>query len=123
MESRRLCVRFHEDAGGLMNSSTMLDQLLQYSCEELQLSAANHAAAETHYHAVGAWLAAEGSPLYAMRPVIYPQGSFRIGTTNPPIGTNEHDLDFVCEMDIDWKRTPAVDVLNAVEQRLLAHGT
>jgi Second Messenger Oligonucleotide or Dinucleotide Synthetase domain len=106
-----------------MKSSTMLDQLLEYSCEELQLSATNHAAAETHYHAVGEWLAAKGSQLYAVAPVIYPQGSFRIGTTIHPIGTNEHDLDFVCEMNVDWKRTLALDVLDAFEARLRAHGT
>src|SRR5438132_887955 len=101
----------------------MLDQLLEYSCRELQLSATNHAAAETHYRAVGEWLAAKESPLYAVAPIIYPQGSFRIGTTIPPIGTNEHDLDFVCEINIDWSCTQAVDVLDTFEVRLRAHGT
>lgn len=58
-----------------MNSSNMLDQLLEYSCQELQLSATSHAAAETHYRAVGEWLAAKESPLHAVAPIIYPQGS------------------------------------------------
>lgn len=106
-----------------MNAFGMLDQLLDYSCRELQLSPTNHEAANTHYRAVGEWLSAEGSPLQRFDPVIYPQGSFRIGTTVYPIGRNEHDLDFVCEMKIDWNRTPAISALNAVEQRLRDHGT
>lgn len=106
-----------------MSVLSMLDQLLGYSCRELQLSASNYEAADRHYRAVGEWLAAKDSPLHSFRPVIYPQGSFRIGTTVYPIGRNEHDLDFVCEMDIDCHRTPAVNALNAVEQRLRDHGT
>jgi hypothetical protein len=101
----------------------MLDQLLDYSCRELQLSATNHENAEAHYHAVSDWLAAKDSPLYIFNPVIYPQGSFKIGTTVYPIGNNEHDLDFVCEMEVDWRRTPAVAALDSVERRLRAHAT
>lgn len=106
-----------------MSNFNMLDQLLDYSCRELQLSPTNHGEADTRYHAVSAWLSAAESPLYAYDPVIYPQGSFRIGTTVYPIGRNEHDLDFVCEMNVDWSRTSAVSALDAVEQRLRAHGT
>jgi hypothetical protein len=101
----------------------MLDQLLDYSCRELQLSATHHQDAEQHYRAVGDWLAAKDSPLHRLSPIIYPQGSFRIGTTVLPIARNEHDLDFVCEMNIDCARTPAVSALDAVEERLAAHGT
>src|ERR1700726_1090904 len=106
-----------------MSNFSMLDELLDYSCSELQLSPTNHGKADTRYHAVSEWLSAAESPLYNYDPVIYPQGSFRIGTTVYPIGRNEHDLDFVCEMNVDWSRTSAVSALEAVEQRLRAHGT
>lgn len=106
-----------------MNNVTLLDQLLEYSCRELQLSPTNHGIADQRYHSVGEWLAAEGSPLQQLKPIIYPQGSFCIGTTVYPLGRNEHDLDFVCEMAVDYQRMPALDMLNAVEQRLRAHTT
>jgi hypothetical protein len=106
-----------------MKENETLDQLLNYSCEELQLSTTNHEKAVQSYHAVGNWLDAPDSPLHMFSPVIYSQGSFRIGTTNHPIGDAEHDLDFVCEMKIDPARVPAVNVLDLVEARLRAHGT
>jgi len=106
-----------------MNSTKDLDQLLDYSCRELQLSPTSHEKAEQRYRAVGAWLSAEGSPLLPFSPTIYPQGSFRIGTTVLPIGRNEHDLDFVCELNVDWRRTQALNMLDAVEQRLRNHAT
>lgn len=107
-----------------MNNLNSLDELLGYSCEGLQLSAKDHADADRAYNAVGAWLAAAGSELHRYDPIIYPQGSFRIGTTVHPIGSNEYDLDFVCEMQgMNWSHIPAVDVLNAVEKRLREHGT
>lgn len=106
-----------------MNNTNLLDQLLDYSCRELQLSPANHEEAERRYRAVGQWLSAEGSRLLPFNPAIYPQGSFRIGTTVFPIGGNEHDLDFVCELAVDWRRTPALTMLDEVERRLREHAT
>lgn len=100
-----------------------LDELLEFSCEDLQLSPSLHDAAERHYHTVAAWLDAEGSPLRDFRPTIYPQGSFLIGTTTRPVHQQEYDLDFVCQMEIDHSRSSAVGVLDLVKERLLNHGT
>lgn len=107
-----------------MYAPNTLDEILDYSCEDLQLSLTNHEEADRSYKAVAAWLAAPDSELHAYAPTIYPQGSFLIGTTVHPIGKNEFDLDFVCEMaKMDWMRTHPIDVLDAVEKRLLDHGT
>lgn len=107
-----------------MNELSALDEILDYACDDLQITTTNHEEAERAYKAVAAWLAAPESELRAHRPAIYPQGSFLIGTTVHPIGRNEYDLDFVCEMQgLDWTSASAVDVLKAVENRLRAHGT
>lgn len=107
-----------------MNDTSSLDEILDYVCDDLQLSPTNHQEAERAYKAVAKWLAAPESELHVHRPTIYPQGSFLIGTTVHPIGRNEYDLDFVCEMEgLNWTDANAIDVLNAVEKRLRGHGT
>jgi len=100
-----------------------LDDLLELSCEELQLSPALHAAADVRYNAVARWLNAERSPLRDLRPAIYPQGSFLIGTTTKPIRQNEYDLDFVCQMQLDHSRCPALKVLQLIEDWLRENDT
>jgi hypothetical protein len=44
-----------------------------------------------------------------------------MGTTNKPLGREEYDLDFVCELLIDWRRTNPIDLLSKVEFRLREH--
>lgn len=63
----------------------------------------------------------EGSILAPYRPIIYPQGSLPMGTTNKPLDREEYDLDFVCELLIDWRRTNPIDLLSKVEFRLREH--
>jgi hypothetical protein len=100
-----------------------LDDLLDISCQKLQLPQTLFDQAEQHYHAIGKWLADPSSPLAPAGPVIYPQGSVRTGTTTKPVGRNEYDLDLVCEMALDWRRVHAMLVLDAVEARLRHHET
>lgn len=98
-----------------------LDTLLALICDELQLPASFHELAEQRYHAVGNWLGGAGSPLQPLCPAIYPQGSFRIGTTNRPLAGDEFDLDLVCELDLGVKQASPLVILNMVEQRLGQH--
>lgn len=79
------------------NAETQLDDLLRGICAELQLPEGRYEQAVDRYETVCRWLEGEGSALRALSPLIYPQGSMRIGTTVKPIGRDEHDLDFVCE--------------------------
>lgn len=101
-----------------------LDDLLERICFKLQISPTQHQLAEDRYKAIGNWLEADGSLLAAFKPVIYPQGSLRIGTTVRPLARQEYDLDLVCEIQIDWRKidNPTV-LLNAVETRLKQHDT
>ena len=106
-----------------MSRTAQLDDLLSLTCDELQLPPSWHEAAEGHYHAVCDWLEADSSPLRRFRPVMYPQGSFRIGTTVRPIGRDEFDLDFVCQLALGNGLYDPVAVLDAIEHRLAANET
>lgn len=79
-----------------------LDRFLEGICRRLQLTPTQYELAKSHYEAVGNWLEQEDSILAPYRPVIYPQGSLPMGTTNKPLDKEEYDLDFICELAIPW---------------------
>ncbi|MCI0619250.1 nucleotidyltransferase, partial [bacterium] len=84
----------------------------------LEITETQRKLAEERYNAVGKWLAAEGSSLAEFKPVIYPQGSLRIGTTTKPIKHEEYDLDLVCELQIDWNSIHPLNLLKMVFERI-----
>jgi hypothetical protein len=98
-----------------------LDYLLAQVARALQLTPEQYVLAAQHYAAVADWLGARGSPLAPFRPWIYPQGSMALETTVRPRTREEYDLDLVCQM-LPTGMT-AIDVYNAVYDRLIAHGT
>jgi len=101
-----------------------LDDLLERICSKLQITPAQHQSAQSRYETIGEWLADEESPLARFGPVIYAQGSLRIGTTVRPRSTMEYDLDLVCEVQLDWRQVERpVALLEAVEGRLKQHDT
>ncbi len=101
-----------------------LDDLLERICSKLQITPAQHQSAQGRYETIGEWLADEESPLARFGPVIYAQGSLRIGTTVRPRSTMEYDLDLVCEVPLDWRKVERpVVLLDAVEGRLKQHHT
>jgi len=108
--------------------SAQLDDLLHRVCVELQISLSQHQLAEERYETVGDWLNADGSPIKAFRPIIYPQGSLRIGTTVRPSARQEFDLDIVLELpEADWEKiedpTVLIEALKArLEQNTLYRG-
>lgn len=101
---------------------TQMDDLLWRICEQIQLTPSRHQQAVDRYEAVCGWLEADGSRVAAYRPSIYPQGSMRIGTTVRPIGRNEYDLDFVCEVIAHPSSFPSpLQLLKLMEARLREH--
>ncbi len=53
------------------------------------------------YRAVGTWLGEGNSPLAVYSPIIYPQGSFLLGTVTKRWGENdEYDIDLVFELNL-----------------------
>ena len=74
-----------------------LDDLLRRIAAKIQITRAQHSRAVQHYESVSRVLSESDWPLAKFSPQVYPQGSFRIQTTNRPKGRKEFDLDFVCE--------------------------
>lgn len=99
-----------------------IDDYLESICERLQLTPTKYKLAEKRYLAVAEWLNADGSLLAAFRPLIYPQGSFLIGTTVQPFRRQEFDLNFVCQLAVHWRLfSNPVDLLNLLEARIKDH--
>ena len=80
-------------------------RVLEYLAESLDISESHFKEAEARYQAVGKWLERDDSIVERHNPVIYTQGSFRIGTVIKPITDEEkYDIDLVCELDLTKKQ-------------------
>ena len=90
----------------LASASTLLSQILDRLCINLQLSPDQFARATESYGAVTTWLAAPESSVNRHSPLLYPQGSLALDTTVRPIYQNEFDLDVVCRLDMGRDCTP-----------------
>jgi hypothetical protein len=98
-----------------------VDELLEQIAEALQLTPTQYESAAEKYAAVGRWLAAPESPLHALQPVIYPQGSMALQTTVKPLRRMEYDLDLVCEVQPSGHS--AMQLFDLVYTRLHENGT
>ena len=98
-----------------------LDLLLDGICRAIQLPSTLYENAKGKYEAVADWLAREGSPLARFDPVVFPQGSVKIGTTVRPRGQDEYDVDLV--LLLNTAIDDAMHLYGLVRDRLLAHKT
>ena len=96
--------------------------LLREIAESLDLNETQKKLAEDSYTAVANVLAESGNPLLE-HAKIYPQGSFRLGTSVKPLGREEFDLDFVCHVPIDSSRITSKEIYGVVGEALSSHGT
>ena len=87
-----------------------LEMVLRHLADEIDVSPARYQEAKNHYNAVGDWLGKEDSELAPFEPIVFPQGSFALGTAIRPIGDEEYDVDAVCLL----RQPPA----NLTQQRL-----
>lgn len=68
---------------------------------EVEVPPSRYEEAKNRYESVGAWLDRDESTLKDYSPVVYVQGSFRLGTPIRPATEDEHyDIDLVCELTI-----------------------
>lgn len=80
---------------------TQFSRILGYIADSLDISEARFSEAEERYQAVGKWLEREDSIVEKYAPVIYTQGSFRLGTVVKPITQEEkYDIDLVCQLNL-----------------------
>lgn len=71
--------------------------ILELICREFELTESQFRDAESKYQTVGKYLD-EGGEIKAFAPIIFSQGSMRLGTTVRPIGRDEFDIDLVCKL-------------------------
>ena len=106
----------------LDRADDQITQLLDITCEKIQLSASQYEEAERKYKVIGNLFAEEGSPLEPYRPGVFPQGSIRLSTTvRPRRGAEfaeEFDVDLVALLAIDPYRSDAGTVYQLVETAL-----
>jgi len=103
-------------------AGSLLEDLLRFACEGLQLTPTLHGLADERYRTISELLADPSSFFAAYDPDIYPQGSFLIGTTVRPILRCEYDLDFVMQLSSATPRDPML-LLQQLEDIFKAHGT
>lgn len=75
--------------------------------------------AVSEYERVARWLGEEDSPIARYDPVLYPQGSFRLGTpVRPLLRRDEFDIDLVCRLDLSKEQISQADLKALVGDRL-----
>lgn len=107
-------------------ASTAVDaallRYLAHICEELDLPESRFEEAKARYEAIGNLLSDPKNPLSKYKPIIYPQGSTRLQTTNRPLKGDEFDIDLVCELrELIGKSVE--DVFAEVQRAILADKT
>ncbi len=103
----------------LIHTQTNYQKFLDTLVDLLDITPVQFQKAKDHYHAVGDWLGKEDSPLYKYNPVIYPQGSFRLGTVIKPLnGDDEFDVDLVCKLELAKNQVTQEGLKKMVGDRL-----
>lgn len=109
-----------------LNERQYAEFLTQYA-EELDIPPNKYQEAVQRYESVGTWLSCddyEGSE--GKEPIVYPQGSFRLGTVTRPIRNSDegdYDIDLVCEFQIHKPKTTPDYIKNLAGDRLKSHST
>lgn len=100
-----------------------LSQILEELGSVLDITKDQYDAAVRSYQFVAGWLSEKSSPLYQYQPIIWPQGSFLLGTMIKPFGKEELDLDLVCRLLGKAPSWTQFHLKEAVGNRLKDHGT
>ena len=82
------------------NRRQQLNRIFEDLANEIAVPLSRYHEAKDRYVAVGAWLDEADSELAPYNPIIYPQGSFALGTVVRPVGSDEYDVDAVCQLQI-----------------------
>lgn len=97
-----------------------IDDMLKRITESLQLNATRRKMVEERYEAVSKFI--EQSEGMFRDAQIYAQGSYRLGTTVRPRQGEEFDLDFVVQIDRDWRNLPFNNVYNDFRRLMESNG-
>jgi hypothetical protein len=84
----------------MISIETSLDVILSKLANTLDITDSDYDNAKTRYKSVSNWLSRDESTLKDLKPRIYSQGSFRLGTVIKPLsGDAEYDVDLVAEFN------------------------
>lgn len=82
-----------------LQEKQQLGNILETLADSIDLTEAQYKLAIERYNTVGEFLSSRDSLLYSYKPVIVPQGSFKIGTPVRPINDDgEFDVDLTCRL-------------------------
>ena len=98
------------------DKKAFLDDMLKRITEALQLNDSRRQLVEERYKSVSTYI--ETSPGLFFNSNIYAQGSYRLGTTVKPRQGEEYDLDFVVQINQDWRKESFADVYNTFKTLL-----
>lgn len=85
----------------LAQQQKLVEECFTEISKELDISDTRFEEAVAKYNSLGNWLGRENSAVRELSPVIYPQGSFSLGTVIKPISDEEdYDIDLVCLVDL-----------------------
>jgi len=87
-----------------------IDDMLKRITEALQLNVTRRKLVEERYKSVSKFIEESDGLFHGAE--IYSQGSYRLGTTVRPRQGEEFDLDFVVQIDKDWRNLPFNAVYN-----------
>jgi hypothetical protein len=94
-------------------------QLLKCIAESLDIPDSKYEDAVAKYEAVGKWLNANNSSLTLFKPIIYPHGSFRLGTMIKPYNDgDEYDIDLVCQLELSKDNVTQKQLKQMIGDRL-----
>lgn len=102
---------------------TNIDAKLEALAEELNVPPTKYKEAKERYDAVGQWLNTDESLLATYKPIIYPQGSFALGTATKHFEKEDYDVDAVCVLQINEKTITQKELKNLVGERLKLNKT
>lgn len=97
-------------------SSQVLRQILQ----KIELPESSYDKAEKRYKDLGEWLQRPGSSCSDFDPLVFSQGSFRLGTAIKPDSDEEYDLDMGCNLrqGLSKKQTSQQQLKNHIGKEL-----
>lgn len=98
-----------------------LSSLLAALADKLDISDELYEEATLKYEEVTLWLS-DDEELGQYSPVLFPQGSFRLGTVVHPVHEEcDYDIDLVCHLDIDKESITQKELKEKIGQRLRAN--
>ncbi len=100
------------------------NKLIELLAENLDIPRSHYQKAADRYQSLADWLHRETGSLARLDPVVFPQGSFRLGlVTRPLIPTDAYDLDLVCRINLSKDHVSQKNVKDIVGKEIAAYAT